>query len=187
MAKFDLDSYETVESRLARFWKDHPQGRVLTDLVFHDERRFIVKAEIFFDRDDISPVSSGYAEEIVGASPVNRVSALENGETSAIGRSLANCGYASQGKRPSREEMEKVERYNAEPRKAVAPKKTEVKEYSQADIDLARQLIIGINSTTSIEILKQIWSENPDLRDIPVDNTTLKDAVTNRKKELEAE
>jgi hypothetical protein len=76
MAKFDLDSYETVESRLARFWKDHPQGRVLTDLVFHDERRFIVKAEIFFDRDDISPVSSGYAEEIVGASPVNRVSAL---------------------------------------------------------------------------------------------------------------
>ena len=187
MAKFDLDSYETVESRLSRFWKDHPQGRVLTDLVFHDERRFIVKAEIFFDRDDISPVSSGYAEEIVGASPVNRVSALENGETSAIGRSLANCGYASQGKRPSREEMEKVERYNAEPRKAVAPKKTEVKEYSQADIDLARQLIIGINSTTSIEILKQIWSENPDLRDIPVDNTTLKDAVTNRKKELEAE
>ena len=187
MAKFDLDSYETVESRLARFWKDHPKGRVLTDLVFHDERRFIIKAEIFFDRDDLSPVSSGYAEEIVGASPVNRVSALENGETSAIGRSLANCGYASQGKRPSREEMEKVERYNAEPRKAVAPKKTEVKEYSQADIDLARSLIIGVNSTTSIEILKQIWSENPDLRDIPVDNSTLKDAVTNRKKELEAQ
>jgi hypothetical protein len=187
MAKFDLDSYETVESRLARFWVDHPKGRVLTDLVFHDERRFIVKAEIFFDRDDLSPVSSGYAEEIVGTSPVNRVSALENGETSAIGRSLANCGYASQGKRPSREEMEKVERYNAEPRKAVAPKKTEVKEYSQADIDLARQLIIGVNSTTSIEILKQIWSENPDLRDIQIDNTTLKDAVTNRKKELEAQ
>jgi hypothetical protein len=83
--------------------------------------------------------------------------------------------------------MEKVERYNAEPRKAVAPKKTEVKEYSQADIDLARQLIIGVNSTTSIEILKQIWSENPDLRDIQIDNTTLKDAVTNRKKELEAQ
>lgn len=187
MAKFDLDSYETVESRLARFWKDHPKGRVLTDLVFHDERRFIVKAEIFFDRDDLSPVSSGYAEEIVGASPVNRVSALENGETSAIGRSLANCGYASQGKRPSREEMEKVERYNAEPRKAVAPKKTEVKEYSQADKDLAAALIVSVGAVKDIEELKKIWAENPDLRDIQIDNTTLKDAVTNKKKELEAE
>lgn len=186
MAKFDLDSYETVESRLARFWIDHPTGRVLTDLVFHDERRFIVKAEIFFDRDDLSPVASGYAEEIVGTSPVNRVSALENGETSAIGRGLANCGYASQGKRPSREEMEKVERYNAEPRKAApAPKKVEVKEYSQADIDLARSFIVAVSSATSVETLKQIWSDNPDLRDIPIDNTTLKDAVTNKKKELE--
>jgi len=110
MAKFDLSEYETVEQRLSRFWKAHPEGRVLTDLVFHDERRFIVKAEIYFDRDDMTPVASGYAEEIVGASPVNRTSALENGETSSIGRALANCGFASEGKRPSRSEMEKVER-----------------------------------------------------------------------------
>jgi hypothetical protein len=33
---------------------------------------------------------------------------LENCETSAIGRALANAGYASKGKRPSREEMSKV-------------------------------------------------------------------------------
>jgi arylamine N-acetyltransferase len=33
---------------------------------------------------------------------------LENCETSAIGRALANAGYAPKGKRPSREEMSKV-------------------------------------------------------------------------------
>jgi hypothetical protein len=33
---------------------------------------------------------------------------LENCETSAIGRALANAGYAPKGKRPSREEMTKV-------------------------------------------------------------------------------
>jgi len=35
---------------------------------------------------------------------------LENCETSAIGRALANAGYAAKGKRPSREEMGKVAR-----------------------------------------------------------------------------
>jgi hypothetical protein len=39
---------------------------------------------------------------------VNKTSALENGETSAIGRALANAGYAPKGKRPSREEMSKA-------------------------------------------------------------------------------
>jgi hypothetical protein len=58
-------------------------------------------------------VSTGWAEEIVGNSPVNKTSALENCETSAVGRALANFGF--QGKnpsatRPSRNEMEKVER-----------------------------------------------------------------------------
>jgi hypothetical protein len=83
--------------------------------------------------------------------------------------------------------MEKVERYNAEPRKAVAPKKTEVKEYSQADKDLAAALIVSVGAVKDIEELKKIWAENPDLRDIQIENTTLKDAVTNKKKELETE
>lgn len=186
MAKFDLDSYETVESRLARFWTEHPNGRVLTDLVFHDERRFIVKAEIYFDREDLTPVASGFAEEIVGASPVNRVSALENGETSAIGRALANCNYASQGKRPSREEMQKVERYAAEPRKPVPAKKVEVREYTPAEMDLARALITSLDSVKSIDELRKIWLDNADLREIPVENTTLKDAINAKKKEFES-
>ena len=107
---FNPKEYETVESRLAKFWADHPDGRVYADPLSISETQYVVKAEIYFDRDDPRPVATGLAEETVGSSNVNRTSALENCETSAIGRALANAGYASKGKRASREEMEKVER-----------------------------------------------------------------------------
>jgi hypothetical protein len=57
-------------------------------------------------------IATGYAEEVRGAGNVNRTSHVENCETSAIGRALANCGMAGSdmSKRPSREEMAKVQR-----------------------------------------------------------------------------
>lgn len=111
---FNLDNYETVEDRLARFWADHPGGRVATDLVAQDGDQVIFRAAIYFDAADPIPRSTGYAEELRGSSPVNKTSHLENCETSAIGRALANCGYATKGKRASREEMGKVSRMTAE-------------------------------------------------------------------------
>lgn len=110
MPAFNLDNYETVEDRLARFWADHTEGRIITSIHYYDDTRILVRAEAYFDRNDERPVATGYAEELRGASPVNRTSHAENAETSAIGRALANCGYAAKGARPSREEMEKVQR-----------------------------------------------------------------------------
>lgn len=115
MASFNLDNYETVEDRLIKFWEDHKQGRILTSVHYYDDNRILVRAEIYFNREDDRPVATGYAEEIRGASPVNRTSHAENAETSAIGRGLANCGYATKGSRPSREEMEKVQRMGSTP------------------------------------------------------------------------
>lgn len=185
MAKFDIESYDTVETRLARFWEKHPEGRVLTKLEFHDERRFICYAEIYFDREDTTPVATGYAEEIVGASPVNRTSALENCETSSIGRGLANCGFASLGKRPSAEEMQKVERYNAEPRKPakeVAPARV----YTEEEATRASQAMNLIAEVPTVEGLKAIWDTFKDVAELPINGLTLKTAVNTRKKELEA-
>ena len=105
---FNLDDYETVEERLVKYWKDHPDGRISTILVEATASRFIVQAYIYRTEADQQPWSTGLAEETVQGRGVNATSALENCETSAIGRALATAGYATKGKRPSREEMAKV-------------------------------------------------------------------------------
>ena len=105
---FNLEDYETVEERLIKFWKDHPDGRIETELIESSGSRFIVHARIFRTEVDSRYWCSGLAEETVQGRGVNSTSALENCETSAIGRALANAGYATKGKRASREEMTKV-------------------------------------------------------------------------------
>jgi hypothetical protein len=105
---FNLEDYETVEERLIKYWKDCPDGRINTTLLEANTTRFIVRAEIFRTEVDANPWATGIAEETVQGRGVNATSALENCETSAIGRALANAGYATKGKRASREEMTKV-------------------------------------------------------------------------------
>jgi hypothetical protein len=105
---FNLEDYETVEERLAKFWKDHPEGRIETKLIVNTSTQYIVWSAIYRDSADVQPWATGLAEETVQGRGVNATSALENCETSSLGRSLANAGYATKGKRASREEMTKV-------------------------------------------------------------------------------
>ena len=105
---FNLADYEPVEVRLEKFIKDHPDFRISTELESFTNNKYIVKAYLFKSLADHVAFSTGYAEETVTERGVNSTSALENCETSAIGRALANAGYAAKGKRPSREEMTKV-------------------------------------------------------------------------------
>ena len=107
---FDLSNYETVESRLARFWEAHPNGRVRTQMLNYTGDACVFYAELYAERDDTNPVATGWAEEIKTDRGVNATSFVENCETSAIGRACANFVFATQGKRPSREEMAKVSR-----------------------------------------------------------------------------
>jgi hypothetical protein len=114
---FDLSQYEDVQARLERYWKAYPNGRIETNLTHHirpDGRvEWVCISSIYRDHGDIHPFSTGWATEIEGSSPVNKTNASENCETSAIGRSIGNGMGTPIGKRPSREEMGKVERVKA--------------------------------------------------------------------------
>ena len=113
-----LEDYEPVADRLVRFWAEHPDGRIVNELVTYEGDRCIVKSSIYFHKDDAHPVAVDYAEEIRGSSNVNRSSHIENCSTSATGRSLSLCGFSSAtdgtgagwSNKPSREEMQKVQR-----------------------------------------------------------------------------
>ena len=183
---FNLDNYEPVADRLARAHADHNDLRVIADLV-HVERsedgkplQYIVRAQIWLG--DVLKAQD-YAEEIVGSSPVNKTSALENCITSAIGRALADMGYQSSinGKsiRPSREEMEKVERVNAEPAVSTA---------TPEQIALAHEAIEQVATISSVAELKLFYTGAGEagLLSINVGGKTLNSLINARKKELEA-
>lgn len=113
MAQFNLNDYITVQDRINRFWTEYPDGAIRTDLASDivDFKTCRYRAEVFKHRDHPRPDAVGYAFEIAGQGMANKTSHEENAETSAIGRALANLGYAtSQKDRPSREEMNKVQR-----------------------------------------------------------------------------
>ena len=88
-----LQNYETVAQRLERFWTDHPSGRVSTELIEGGSGYWVFKARIYAKADDANPISTGHAHEVIGASQINKTSALEVCETSAVGRALALAGY----------------------------------------------------------------------------------------------
>ncbi|NBX75156.1 MAG: hypothetical protein EBQ92_01200, partial [Proteobacteria bacterium] len=71
---------------------------------------WVVAAEIYLSLEEqrnYAPKATGLAFEVDGVGMANKTSALENAETSAIGRALANAGYFGD-KKASREEMSKV-------------------------------------------------------------------------------
>jgi hypothetical protein len=106
---FNLDDYEPVAVRHSRWLAQHPNGRTITHMVSQPGADIcVIRAELWLE--DVC-IATGYAEEVRGAGNVNRTSHVENCETSAVGRALANAGMAGTdvNKRPSREEMAKVQ------------------------------------------------------------------------------
>ena len=134
---FNLDDYETVEERLIKFWKDHEQGRIITTLLSGTSSQFIVRAELYKDGSELI-WATGLAEETVQGRGVNSTSALENCETSAIGRALANAGYATKGKRASREEMTKVA-VKANTESVIAQTKAKLAETAKEYVPVAKE------------------------------------------------
>lgn len=83
--------YENVASRIQRYVRDFPEHAITTRIVRCNEEQVIMRAEIHNESGRL--IASGHAEEKWSSSQINGTSALENGETSAIGRALATRGY----------------------------------------------------------------------------------------------
>jgi hypothetical protein len=109
-AFFNADQYATVAERLELFYSRFPQGRINTELVSRTDGEITFKALVYRDATETPPAATGWASEREGDGDINTVACLENTETSAVGRALANLGFTASSKRPSREEMEKVAR-----------------------------------------------------------------------------
>lgn len=123
--RFNLEEYEPVEERITKFWAAHPSGAIRTTLISDDGGRVVFRAEAYKDAGSERPDATGYADETKGSSNVNRTNHVENCETSAIGRALANLGFAVKGKRPSREEMQKAARGEQQPSSPAEEPKAE--------------------------------------------------------------
>jgi hypothetical protein len=163
MPQFDLNSYETVDERLKRFWsdKDNQDARIIT--VNHttpQDRQvstWVVEARIYLNREDQEkdlPKATGWAFEVDGQGMAQKFAALETAETSAIGRCLANMNYSG-SKRPSQSEMAKVSR-------GVAPKNRhwEAEIEKLENVETARQLYNEARTQkASNEVLESIKSK----------------------------
>ena len=107
---FNPDQYATVAERIELFYSRFPEGRINTELVGRDNGEITFKALVYRTATESLAASTGWASEREGDGDVNTVACLENTETSAVGRALANLGFTAGAKRPSREELEKVAR-----------------------------------------------------------------------------
>ena len=169
MARFNLEDYETVEDRLKRFWSKYPDGAIQTDMLNTDadreRKQWIVQAWVYRHREDSRAIGTGLAFEIDGTQGANQTAALENAETSAIGRALANCGFSG-NKRASREEMAKANRGN------VTPIDSNWEAILKPQIDPAK--------AKTTDELNTMWAEAVATGQ----SKTLQSAFTKRKKEL---
>jgi len=157
---FNLQDYETCEVRLDKWWKDNPDGRVATELISFQNGQYIVQAYLYRTFADSVAYSTGLAEEKITDRGVNATSALENCETSAIARALANANYAAKGKRPSREEMTKVVKQQMATPKEYVPVEKEDDPWTIKNVEMPK------TSAEAVSIVKDIIGGTTD-KDVP--------------------
>ena len=145
--KIHNKDYFTVAERIAKFREMDAEldgsFTIETQLIHYDEDRVIMKA-LILEGDKL--ISTGYAEEVRSASAINKTSALENAETSAVGRALAFYGFSGTEIASADEVAGALAQQGA----------SELVEYNE----LVRDYWSSINRAK--EFLEPIWGERED-------------------------
>jgi len=83
-------AYVTVNERLKYLRANFPAYSLTSEITHINESGVIIRASLKNDKGE--EVASGYAHEKQGSTFINKTSFVENCETSAWGRALANFG-----------------------------------------------------------------------------------------------
>jgi hypothetical protein len=84
--------YKTVALRISEFWFKYQDWSVTTDIIDNNDNSILMKCIVTDEKGRVR--GTGFAEEIKGSTNINKTSAIENCETSSIGRALSCIGLA---------------------------------------------------------------------------------------------
>lgn len=163
----DLGGYAPVAARLQLFFAQYPEGQVITKLISRNDGEITFRASIYRSPLDTRPSAKGWAAEVVGDGEINEVACLENTETSAVGRALANLGFLASRYRPSLEEMAKAARGRARVAENNADYRSgstaTVAETEKRSADLQRQADIAADAMSVANELEKLGVSLSDL------------------------
>lgn len=125
-----LKDYVEVNVRIEKFYEKYPMGRILTEIISWENGVVVMKATAYRDAEDERPAATGHAYEKEGSNYINKTSALENCETSAVGRALAILGFEIKKSTASKEEVQGASEEHEEIKKTLlaGPKQKEAPE-----------------------------------------------------------
>jgi hypothetical protein len=135
---FNLENYETVADRVARFQKQHINGRITTRVISLDNAKgeVLAMAKVYRKQEDTEPAGVDYAFGIAATYPQSmRKFYVEDTVTSAVGRALSLV--LDTDRKPTREDMQKVQAHQ-EVKAKVEEVKAKMADTSQQYVPVAK-------------------------------------------------
>lgn len=149
--------YHTVAKRVQDFRDKFAEYSLTTEVVFRDDDCVVMKASIA-DADG-RIIATGHAEEQRASSQINRSSALENAETSAIGRALAAFGIGGT-EFASANEVENAVHQQSAKELPTGPINDTTRDWLQAQIDATGKPVGDFCEFFKVTSLKDIKYED---------------------------
>lgn len=100
--------YVLVSDRILYFNEQYPEGSIMTELISEPDAERVVVAARIYPEASKDRCFIGHSQAVVGEGMVNKTAALENAETSAVGRALAMMGIGVIDSIASVDEMAKA-------------------------------------------------------------------------------